>query len=103
MNGTSVVELTLAALDEFQERDSGWTLSRIFDLTINVNKYNPLRAGCHINLQREIKLKRAVINVQSVDNACFVWSVVAILYPVQARRTSIIIPSLFNGVESSGH
>lgn len=80
-----VVEPTLAALDEFQERDSGWALSRIFDLTINVNKYNPLRAGCHINLPREIKLKRAVINVQSADNACFAWSVVAALYPVQAH------------------
>jgi len=29
-------------LEEFQERDSGWTLSYIFNLTINVNKYNPL-------------------------------------------------------------
>ncbi|XP_070162308.1 uncharacterized protein [Polyergus mexicanus] len=40
-----------------------------------------MRAGCHIKLPREIIMKRAVINVQSKDNACFAWAVVAALYP----------------------
>jgi len=78
-----VAEPTLASLEEFQERDSGWALSRILNLTVNVNKYNPLHAGCRIELPREIKLKRAVINVQSMNNACFAWSVVAALYPAE--------------------
>jgi len=78
-----VVEPTLASLEEFQERDSGWALSRILNLTINVNKYNPLHAGCHIQLPREIKIKRAVINIQSRDNACFAWSMVAALNPAE--------------------
>ena len=30
-------------------------------------------------------LKKAVINVRSMDNACFAWSVVAVLYPVESR------------------
>jgi len=33
-----VVEPTLISLEEFQERDSGWALSRILNLLINVNK-----------------------------------------------------------------
>ncbi|KMQ83109.1 hypothetical protein RF55_20902 [Lasius niger] len=78
-----VIEPTLASLEEFQERDSGWALSRILNLTVNVNKYNPMRAGCYIKLPREIMMKRAVINVQSRDNACFAWSVVAALYPAE--------------------
>jgi len=62
-----VVEPTLTSLEEFQERDSGWALSRIINLLININKYNlPLHAGCHIELPREIKLKRAVVNVQTI-------------------------------------
>jgi len=80
-----VVEPTLTSLEEFQERDSGWALSRILNLTINVNKYDPLHAGCYIELPREIKLKRAVVNVQSTDNACFAWSVVAALYPAERK------------------
>ncbi|XP_067215244.1 uncharacterized protein [Linepithema humile] len=58
-----VVDAILTSLEEFQERDSGWALSRILDLTINVNK--------------------AVVNVQSTDNACFAWAVVAALHPAE--------------------
>jgi len=80
-----IIEPTLALLDEFQERDSGWALSRILNLTVNVNRYNPMRAGCHITLPREIMSKRAVINVKSTDNACFAWSMVAALYPAEGH------------------
>ena len=78
-----VIEPTLASLEEFQERDSGWALSRIINLIVNINKYNPMRAGCYIKLPRDIMMKRAVVNVQSKDNACFAWAVVAALYPTE--------------------
>ena len=78
-----VVEPILASLEEFQERDSGWALSRILNLIVNVNKHNPMHAGCHIEVPREIVTKRAVISVHSADNACFAWSVVAALYPAE--------------------
>ncbi|XP_072756944.1 uncharacterized protein [Anoplolepis gracilipes] len=80
-----VIEPTLASLEEFQERDSGWALSCILNLTININKYNPMRAGCHIILPRKIMMKRAVVNVQSKDNACFAWAVTAAMYPAEKR------------------
>ena len=48
-----IVEPILALLEEFQECDSGWTLSRILNLIVNINKYNPLHAGCHIELPRK--------------------------------------------------
>ncbi|XP_071640863.1 uncharacterized protein [Temnothorax longispinosus] len=85
-----VIEPILASLEEFQERDSGWALSRILNLTVNVNKYNPLHAGCFVEIPQEIKKKKAVINVRSLSNACFAWSVVAALYPAQrnAERKS---------------
>jgi len=40
-----VTDDILIALEEFQERDSGWALSRILNLIVNVNKYNPMHAG----------------------------------------------------------
>jgi len=36
-----------------------------------------------MDIPREIKLKRTVINVESTDNACFAWSVVAALHPAE--------------------
>ncbi|XP_018404835.1 PREDICTED: uncharacterized protein LOC108781382 [Cyphomyrmex costatus] len=85
-----VVEPILASLEEFQERDNGWALSRILNLTVNANKLNPLRAGCRIKLPEKIKNKKTVINVRSIDNACFAWSVVAALHPAESHtyRTS---------------
>ncbi|XP_025073192.1 uncharacterized protein LOC112552354 [Pogonomyrmex barbatus] len=46
-----------------------------------------MHAGCYIELPWEIMLKRAVINMQSMDNACFAWSVVATLHLVE-RHTN---------------
>jgi len=66
-----VIESTLALLEEFQERDSGWALLCILNLMVNANKHNPLRVGCHIKLLREIMLKRAVINMQTANNPYF--------------------------------
>ncbi|XP_043269138.1 uncharacterized protein [Venturia canescens] len=40
-----------------------------------------MRAGCHITLSKHIRLKKAVINVKSNDNACFGWAIVAALHP----------------------
>ncbi|EZA48219.1 hypothetical protein DMN91_006132 [Ooceraea biroi] len=42
-----------------------------------------MHAGCRIKLPEEIKTKKAVVNVQSKDNACFGWSVVAALHPAE--------------------
>jgi len=56
-----IIEPTLALLEEFQEHDSGWALSQILNLTVNVNRYNPMRTECRITLPREIMLKPAVM------------------------------------------
>ncbi|KAL6418932.1 hypothetical protein ACFW04_011683 [Cataglyphis niger] len=49
-----------------------------------------MRAGCYVEIPREIKLKKAVISVRSTDDACFAWAVVAALYLVEkhAERSS---------------
>lgn len=52
-----VVKPILSSLEGFQERDSEWTLLRILNLTVNINKYNPLHTGCHIELLKKSKMK----------------------------------------------
>ncbi|KYN21908.1 hypothetical protein ALC57_05714 [Trachymyrmex cornetzi] len=44
-----------------------------------------MRAGCHFEVPRAIMLKKAVVSVKSMDNACFAWSVVAALYPAKSH------------------
>ncbi|XP_024871691.1 uncharacterized protein LOC112454486 [Temnothorax curvispinosus] len=86
------------------ERDSGWALSRILNLIVNVNKCNPMRAGCWMKLPLGIRLKKAVINVRSENDACFARVVVAALYPAKrnAERcgsTTINVFATREGIE----
>ena len=84
-----VVAPTLIAMEEFQERESGWTLRAVQNLLININKHNPLRAGCDVSLPRVVMVKRAVVNVRCNDNTCFLWSVVASLFPATTHGERI--------------
>ncbi|XP_071579074.1 uncharacterized protein [Temnothorax nylanderi] len=65
------------------ERDSGWALSRILNLTVNVNKCNLMRVGCWMKIPLGIRLKQAVVNVLSENDTCFARAVVAALYPAK--------------------
>lgn len=52
---------------------------RLAYLEVNVNKYNPVSASSYIDLPLPIKNKKAVINVQNFDNACFAWAITSAL------------------------
>jgi hypothetical protein len=67
-------------MSEFQVRGSGWTLTKIVRLEVNVNQYNPLRGNSFIDLPKKIKNKKAVINIQNADEYCFAWAVNSALH-----------------------
>lgn len=46
-------------------------LSKILNLMVNVNKCNPMRAVCCIDISAFISHKRVVLNVKLMDNAFF--------------------------------
>lgn len=65
---------------EFQEKDS---LSEVMHLLVNINKYSPLEGGLstYVDMPRDIKLKKAVLNIENNYAYCFLWSVVAAIAP----------------------
>lgn len=71
----------LTGLEEFQERDSGWTITAIINLQININTYSPLQGSSFIELPHQIKIKNACVNVKNDDEACFAWAIIAALHP----------------------
>lgn len=87
---SKIVSSIVTSIDEFEEKDSGWSFVRNLYLEVNVNKYNPLRAARFIDLPRNLKLKHACINIQNNDSFCFLWCIVAALFPAKnnAHRTS---------------
>ncbi|CAH1110639.1 unnamed protein product [Psylliodes chrysocephalus] len=76
-----IKDYILNKLSEFQERDSSWALSRIISLEININKYEIGNGSSFIRLPNQIIFKRACININNNDEACFYWSIVSALYP----------------------
>lgn len=75
---------------DYQNKGSNWTVDEVNDLTINMARYRPLRGSSYIPLPIKLASKKAIINVKNKDNKCFVWSILAALYPAKrdAERTS---------------
>ena len=76
-NDTHRALSSLASLEEFQK------CGRMPEFDSQCKQICCMRV---VTLPREIKIKKAVINVQSMDNACFAWSVVAALHPVEITQ-----------------
>lgn len=91
-------------MNSFEKKDSGWSLKQINCIDMNVNKFNPLRGTSYIDLPKNIKDKKAIVNVKNSDYSCFKWAVLSALYPVTKnsdRRSSYSIHSnklKFNGI-----
>ena len=49
-------------------------------------KYNPMRAWGYLPLPKELKAKQGCLNVQNNDEKCFLWSILALLHPVQHKK-----------------
>lgn len=87
---TNISHKICKKVEEFEERDSGWAYLRSLYLEVNINKYNPLRASGYLDLPNAIKNKRACINIKNSDDYCFLWCVMASLFPAKnnANRTT---------------
>lgn len=88
---TSICNMFSIKIEDFELKDSGWSLESVLHLDVNINKYNLLSGSSYINLPMDIKHKKAVINVKNTDDVCFTWALLSALYPVVrkvANRTS---------------
>ncbi|UYV67414.1 hypothetical protein LAZ67_5000503 [Cordylochernes scorpioides] len=65
------------------DRGSVWMLKEIIYCDLYINKYKALKGSSYIDLPKEIKDKKAVINIKNDDNKCFLWSILAALHPIE--------------------
>ncbi|XP_057338514.1 uncharacterized protein LOC130676378 [Microplitis mediator] len=85
---SSVYDVLLKKVEEFNQKDSGWSLVEVINLTINIARYAPLRAGLStfVTLPKDIQYKKAVINIQNNDEFCFLWCVTAAVYGAETTH-----------------
>ena len=63
--------------ETFTNDGSGWIFQNIDCLFLNVDKNVPSNGSSYIDLPKEIKTKKAVINVQNKDNRCFEYAILS--------------------------
>lgn len=91
---SSLCDTIVNKINNFEKKDSGWSLKQINCLEMNVNQFNPLRGTSYIDLPTDIRLKKAVINVKNADNLCFKWALLSALYPARKNCDRVTSYSL---------
>ena len=62
-------------------RGSGWVLNKLFNIRLHVVEYQPFQASAFtFVLPKEIRDKKAVVNIQNTCNLCFLYCISAALY-----------------------
>ena len=75
-----------ASVDNFTRRGSGYVLAYVDQLTASFVKFRPLGASSFVPTPTWIEKKHAVVNVRNQgDSRCFLWSVLAHLYPAKSH------------------
>eukprot|EP00732_Lithocolla_globosa_P001001 Lithocolla_globosa_v1_NODE_416_length_4118_cov_137.390352.p2 type:complete len:517 gc:universal NODE_416_length_4118_cov_137.390352:3503-1953(-) len=68
------------AVEEVEQKGTGWTIEQILTLRINIWRHRPLRGSSYIDLPKCVKDRKACINPKNTDNKCFDYAVLAGLY-----------------------
>ena len=95
---TDLIEVYHEMRDEIEERikqmdnaeGSGWVFFQVENLTLYVDIWDPLKGSSYIDLPKELKNKKAIINMKNEDNKCFLWCVLRALNPSKDKHPSRI-------------
>ena len=82
---TQVVDSSVVKRDKdietFTHNGSGWRFIGLDRVVVTVYDYNPARGRSYIPTPPVLASKKAIVNVQNTYNKCFMWSILAALYP----------------------
>ena len=73
----------------FQRRGSNWQFVAVLSLEILLVDFQPLSGTTHIPIPKNIRGKKAIINMKNDDDQCFKWSVTRALNPVDKNAERI--------------
>ena len=71
----------LELLEKWTQRGSGWAVSQVKTLWLDIARYQPLRGSSYISLPAEVKNKKAVMNVKNKNKNCCRMSLQAAKFP----------------------
>ena len=74
-----------ARIEEYERHGSGWTFKEFHCAHLDMAKYSPLSASGNINIPQKLKNMRSVLNIISNDNRCFLYCLLAKLFPTKDK------------------
>ncbi|XP_020917577.1 uncharacterized protein LOC110254870 [Exaiptasia diaphana] len=75
----------ISALMAYQKEGSGWTLSQVLQVNLNVAQYSPIKGSSYVPLPKKLRDKKAIVNIKNNDNKCFMWSILASLHSIHSK------------------
>ena len=76
----SIFNSFTSKIETFSIQGSGWVLDRLLNIQLHVAEYQPLQASTTFELLKEIRDKKAVVNIQNTWDRCFLSCISAALY-----------------------
>lgn len=74
-------------IEEFLNLGSGWIVDDIKCLDLHVGAYKSFSGGClNVKLPNTLKNKKALLQIKCKDNLCFIYAVLAALYPQKHNK-----------------
>lgn len=67
---------------KYQREGINWALDKVLAVSIHIVQYNLMKGSSYLPLPATLAQKKAIVNVMNTDQKCFMWSVLAALYPV---------------------
>lgn len=76
----NIVDEIMQGVENATFQGSGFTLSAIISLNVQVSSYEPLKGSSYVQTPKKLASKKAIINVQNKDNMCFKWAILSALH-----------------------
>ncbi|CAG2250926.1 unnamed protein product [Mytilus edulis] len=77
------------SFEEFIKNGSGWQLEEVLQLDLCVTKYKPLKGGSYLELPTSLKRSNCILNIQNLDNKCFLWTVLSSMHNFQQNPENV--------------
>ena len=77
-------------IETFTHNGSEWRFIGLDRVVVTVYDYNRARGRSYIPTPPVLASKKAIVNVQNTDNKCFMWSILAALYPPKDHVTRVM-------------
>ena len=84
-----MIDEIMENFSNYLRNGSGWYFKELISLDIYTVDYKRLKGDSYIPLPGFLMRKKAIINMENIDNKCFLWSVLRYLHPKEKHSSRI--------------